>query len=78
LNATLALLFNVYENRLNIVCIVSSDLLGRFHAGKLVAALAARLDGKGGGKPDLAMAGGKAIDKLSEVMAQVPELLETL
>lgn len=78
LKGALALLFNVHDNRLNIVCVVSSDLLDRFHAGKLVAALAAKLEGKGGGKPDLAMAGGKAIDKLTEVMGQVPEFIETL
>ncbi|MFO1451199.1 MAG: alanine--tRNA ligase [Opitutaceae bacterium] len=38
-------------------------------AGKLVAALCAQLGGKGGGKPDFAMGGGKETAKLAEVLA---------
>ena len=37
-------------------------------AGKLIAQLAGQLDGKGGGKPDFAMGGGKAPEKLAAVM----------
>ncbi|MEO0054543.1 MAG: hypothetical protein RLZZ50_490, partial [Verrucomicrobiota bacterium] len=39
------------------------------NAGKIVQALVAQLDGKGGGKPDVAMGGGKNISKLAEVLA---------
>jgi alanyl-tRNA synthetase len=39
------------------------------NAGKLVQALVAQLDGKGGGKPDVAMGGGKNTAKLAEVLA---------
>jgi alanyl-tRNA synthetase len=39
------------------------------NAGKIIQALTAQLDGKGGGKPDLAMGGGKNPAKLAEVMA---------
>jgi len=38
-------------------------------AGKLVSALCAQLGGKGGGKPDFAMGGGKETAKLAEVLA---------
>ena len=37
---------------------VTPDLKGRLHAGKLVGALAAHVDGRGGGRPDLEQAGG--------------------
>jgi alanyl-tRNA synthetase len=39
------------------------------NAGKIIQTLTAQLDGKGGGKPDLAMGGGKNTSKLAEVMA---------
>ena len=39
------------------------------NAGKIIQALTAQLDGKGGGKPDLAMGGGKNPAKLAEVLA---------
>ncbi|MCX6937079.1 MAG: alanine--tRNA ligase [Verrucomicrobia bacterium] len=39
------------------------------NAGKIIQALTAQLDGKGGGKPDLAMGGGKNTAKLAEVLA---------
>ncbi len=56
---------------------VSKDLTGRFHAGKLVGALAAAVDGKGGGRPDMAQAGGKAPDNLPTALAGVPDLVRS-
>ena len=48
----------------------------RFHAGKLVRAVAERLDGRGGGRPDFAQGGGTAPERLSTVMPEVPAMLE--
>ena len=39
-----------------------------FKAGQLVAERAAALGGKGGGKPDFAMGGGRDVDKLGTVL----------
>jgi alanyl-tRNA synthetase len=49
----------------------------RFHAGNLVKALAERVDGKGGGRPDFAQAGGKAPGKLADAFADAVALVGT-
>ena len=46
------------------------------HAGKLVGAVAAAVGGKGGGRPDSAMAGGKELAGLSAALASANELLK--
>ncbi|TGG95153.1 alanine--tRNA ligase [Natronospirillum operosum] len=48
---------------------VTRDLTGSYRAGDLVNAAAAVVGGKGGGKPDLAMAGGKDVAKIDEAIA---------
>jgi alanyl-tRNA synthetase len=56
---------------------VSPDLNARgLSAGDLVGKLAKIVDGGGGGKPDVAQAGGKNPDKLPEALAAVPELIK--
>ena len=45
------------------------------HAGKLVGAVAAITGGKGGGRPDGAMAGGADVSKVEEALAAAAELL---
>ncbi len=55
---------------------VSKDLAGsRYNAGKIVGALAAIVGGKGGGRPDLAQAGGKDVSAVPALLAAVPGLL---
>ncbi|MBQ7502385.1 alanine--tRNA ligase [bacterium] len=55
---------------------VSPDYVKQgYKAGNIVKELAARLDGKGGGRPDMAMAGGKNLAKLDEVLAQAADIL---
>ena len=65
------------EGAARLVVKVSKDLTDRFHAGKIVAQLAAGVDGRGGGRPDMAQAGGKAPERLPEVLAGVPDLLRS-
>ncbi len=46
------------EGKATLLVAVTKDLAGRLHAGKLVGQLASHVDGKGGGRPDMAQAGG--------------------
>ncbi len=48
------------------------------HAGKLVGAIAAVTGGKGGGRPDSAMAGGREMSKLDEALASASATLASM
>ena len=50
---------------------VTADLVGKFKAGEIVGKAAAIVGGKGGGRPDMAMAGGTDSAKLGEALATV-------
>ena len=48
------------------------------HAGKLVQQAAAVTGGKGGGRPDSAMSGGRDLDKIDEALARAEEILASI
>lgn len=64
----IGLLATVLNGKINLICSVSNNLIRerQLNAGKIVGELAKKLDGGGGGKPHLATAGGKAIEKLDD------------
>jgi alanyl-tRNA synthetase len=62
----------VVDGKVNLVASVSKDLSGRFPAGRLVQEVAKIVGGGGGGRPDLAQAGGKDPAKIDEALAAVP------
>jgi len=57
---------------------VTKDLTTKVHAGKLIQALAKQVGGSGGGRPDLAEAGGKDTSALKSALQSVRSLLEPL
>ena len=58
------------EGKLNFLAVAGKDAVAKgAHAGKLVGAVAAVTGGKGGGRPDNAMAGGRDTDKITEALA---------
>jgi alanyl-tRNA synthetase len=57
---------------------VTKDLTAKVHAGKLIQALSKLVGGSGGGRPDLAEAGGKDTTALKMALQTVPSLLEPL
>ncbi len=68
----------VAEGRVSLITGVTKDLTGRVQAGKLVGALAGLVGGKGGGRPDLAEAGGSDAGALDGALGRAPELLRSL
>jgi len=69
---------SVADGKVNLVAAVTKDLVKRFHAGKLVQEVAKVVGGGGGGRPDLAQAGGKDPGKLDEALAGVGSHVERM
>jgi alanyl-tRNA synthetase len=66
------------EGKVALIAGVTKDLTAKVHAGKLIQALAKQVGGSGGGRPDLAEAGGKDTSALKNALQSVPSLLEAL
>ncbi|MFQ5754564.1 MAG: alanine--tRNA ligase [Acidiferrobacterales bacterium] len=66
----------VQDEKVILVAGVTKDLTKRVHAGKLVNAVASRVGGKGGGRADMAQAGGEDPSQLDAALASVPQLLQ--
>ena len=63
------------EGKVALIVGVTKDLTGKVHAGKVVGALAALVGGKGGGRPDLAEAGGNDAAALDGALAKAAEVV---
>jgi alanyl-tRNA synthetase len=66
------------DGKVALIAGVTKDLTTKVHAGKLIQALAKQVGGSGGGRPDLAEAGGKDTSALKSALQSVPGLLEPL
>jgi alanyl-tRNA synthetase len=65
----------VDEGKVQLVAAATDDLVKKgVHAGKLVGEVAKAVGGKGGGKPNLAQAGGKVPEKLGEAMQRARQM----
>jgi alanyl-tRNA synthetase len=66
------------DGKVALIAGVTKDLTSKVHAGKLIQALAKQVGGSGGGRPDLAEAGGKDTSALKSALQSIPSLLEPL
>jgi alanyl-tRNA synthetase len=66
---------NTPEGKPAIIAAVTKDLTGRLDAGKIVKEAAALMEGSGGGRKDLAEAGGKDPGKLDASLQAVPDIV---
>ena len=69
----IVLLAAVNDGKVSLCAGVSKPLTGKVKAGDLVKFAAEQVGGKGGGRPDLAQAGGTDADKLPEMLASAEE-----
>jgi alanyl-tRNA synthetase len=74
----IAVLFAAHEEKVSILCVVGSGLLPRFHAGRIVSAVAGLLGGKGGGRPESAMAGGRDPLRIPQALQAVEGIVRNL
>ncbi|MDE2091702.1 MAG: alanine--tRNA ligase [Gammaproteobacteria bacterium] len=63
----------VEDGKVRLVAGVTADHMGKIKAGELVNVVAEQVGGKGGGRPDMAQAGGNEPAKLDAALKSVPE-----
>ena len=68
----------VSEGKVVLVASVTKNLTGKIHAGNLVKDVAKVVGGGGGGRPDMAQAGGKDVSKLGDALDGVAGLIENM
>jgi alanyl-tRNA synthetase len=66
------------DGNVSLIAGVTKDLTSRIQAGKVVGAVAEKVGGKGGGRPDLAEAGGKDVAALDSALDSVYNVVESL
>ncbi|MDR2787393.1 MAG: alanine--tRNA ligase [Candidatus Accumulibacter sp.] len=73
LKSAVVVLATTGGGKVTLIAGVTPDLVGRLKAGELVNFVARQVGGKGGGRPDMAQAGGNAPDKLPAALASVKD-----
>ncbi|WP_462405596.1 alanine--tRNA ligase [Gracilibacillus sp. Marseille-QA3620] len=77
LGSSVIVLGSVQGDKVNLIAAVTKDLVDEgYHAGKIIKEVATRCGGGGGGRPDMAQAGGKNPNELDAALAAVKELVE--
>jgi alanyl-tRNA synthetase len=78
LGSGVVLLASVADGKVAVLAAVSKDLTARLDAGKIMRAAAALVDGSGGGRKDLAEAGGKSPEKLQAMLDAAPGIVREM
>jgi alanyl-tRNA synthetase len=78
LGSGVVVLATAEDGKVALIAAVTKDLTSRVHAGKVVQELAKLVGGSGGGRPDLAEAGGKDTSGIENALGQVYPLLDRL
>ena len=76
---TVAVFATVSDGKLNFVAAAGADAVkAGAHAGKILSEISALCGGKGGGRPDSAMSGGRDLDKIDLALARAEEIVAAL
>ncbi len=78
LGSGVVVLFAVDDGKVALITGVTKDLTSKLHAGKIVQELAKKVGGSGGGRPDLAEAGGKDTSAVESALSTVYPLIDRL
>ena len=78
LGSGVVLLGSASDGNVALIASVTKDLTGRIQAGKIVGLVAQKVGGKGGGRPDMAEAGGKNPEALDSALAEVYTVVDSL
>lgn len=68
---------SITNSKVSLAAGVTKDLTAKYHAGNIIKEIAAIVGGSGGGRPDMAQAGGSKIDKLDEALKKAEELIRS-
>jgi alanyl-tRNA synthetase len=73
LKSAVIVLASVQDGKVSLIAGVTADQTGKVKAGELVNMVALQVGGKGGGRPDMAQAGGTQPEHLAAALASVPD-----
>ncbi|MER1962119.1 alanine--tRNA ligase [Proteus vulgaris] len=77
LGSAIIVLSTISDGKVSLIVGVTKDLTAKVKAGELISFVAQQIGGKGGGRPDMAQAGGTDIDALPVALASVDEWVES-
>jgi len=66
------------DHKAMLIVVVTRDLTGKYHAGNIIKQLAAVVGGSGGGRPDMAQAGGSKPENLSQALEKAYEVVREM
>jgi len=77
LGSGIVVLGGEYQGKAALLAMVTKDLVDTYKAGNIIREVAAIVGGKGGGRPDMAQAGGTYPDKIGEALGAVPGIVSS-
>ena len=77
LGSGVVVLGGVFQDKATLLAIVTKDLTAQLKAGTIIKDVSKLVGGSGGGRPDMAQAGGPNYDKLDDALAAVDDIIKS-